>query len=97
TLLAEHTFGHQEILAYAMKRILFSAENKDACEVQRLVQEARSKLPDEEHERIFNYNHAIALFKLNKLKDADALCWSVIQGYYSLFGITPADVMGKSS
>ncbi|MEE4482213.1 AAA family ATPase [Serratia ficaria] len=96
-LLAEHTFGHQEVLAYAMKRILFSAESNDAREVQRLVQEARPKLPDAEHERIFDYNHAIALWKLNKLKDADALCWSVIQAYYSLFGITPADVMGKNS
>lgn len=96
-LLSEHTFGYQEEMAYAMKRMLFSAESNDAREVQRLAQEARPKLPDEEHERIFDYNHAIALWRLKKLKDAETLSCNVIQGYYSLFGITSADVIGKNA
>lgn len=47
-LLAEHGFGYREEIAYAMKRIIFSAENGDAREVQRLVEQASSKLPDAE-------------------------------------------------
>ncbi|HGG1159472.1 TPA: SEC-C metal-binding domain-containing protein [Escherichia coli] len=96
-LLAEHKFGYQEEMAYAMKRMLFSAESNDAREVQKLAQEVRPQLPDEEHKRIFDYNHAIALWRLKKLKDAETLSCNVIQGYYSLFGITPADVIGKNA
>ncbi len=96
-LLAEHEFGYREQIAYAMKRILFSAENGDAREVKRLVEQASTKLPDAEHKRIFDYNHAIALWKLKNYKDAEALCRSVIEGYYDLLGIRPQDVMGRNS
>jgi len=96
-LLAEHEFGYREEIAYAMKRIIFSAENGDAREVQRLVEQASSKLPDAENERIFDYNHAIALWKLKKYKEAETLSWEVIEGYYDLLGIRPQDVMGKNS
>ncbi len=96
-LLAEHEFGHLEEIAYAMKRILFTAENGDAREVQRLVEQVSTKLPDAEYERIFDYNHAIALWKLKKYREAEALCWKVIEGYYDLLGIRPQDVLGKNS
>jgi hypothetical protein len=96
-LLATHEFGDREEIAYAMKRILFSAENSDAPEVERLVEQTRGKLPDVEHERIFDYNHAIALWKLKKYKEAEPLCWNVIEGYYDLLGIGPQDVTGKNS
>jgi tetratricopeptide (TPR) repeat protein len=95
-LLAEHKFGFREQVAYAMKQILFSAENGDAREVQRLVEQASTKLPDAEHERIFDYNHAIALWKLKKYNGAESLCWKVIKGYYDLLGIRPQDVIGKN-
>jgi hypothetical protein len=96
-LLAEHEFSDREEIAYAMKRILFSAENNDAPEVERLVEQAIGKLPDAEHKRIFDYNHAIALWKLKKYKVAEPLCWKVIEGYYDLLGIGPKDVAGKNS
>ena len=94
--LAEHKFGFREQVAYAMKKMLFSAENGDAREVQRLVEQAGTKLPDAEHVRIFDYNHAIALWKLKKYNRAESLCWKVIKGYYDLLGIRPQDVMGKN-
>jgi len=96
-LLIEYKFDFREQIAYAMKRILFSAENGNAYEVKRLVEQAITKLPDAEHERIFDYNHAIALWKLKRYKEAEALCWKVTDGYYDLFGIRPADVMGKNA
>lgn len=95
-LLVEHELGFREQIAYAMKRILFSADNGDATEVQRLVEQTSTKLPDAEHKQIFDYNHAIALWKLKKYKDAESLCWKVIQGYYDLLGIRPEDVIGKN-
>lgn len=96
TLLSEHEFGYLEEVAYAMKKVLFSAENGDTREVKRLVEQISTKLPDAEHERIFDYNHAIALWKLKKYSESETLCWKVIEGYYDLFGIRPEDVMGKN-
>ncbi|MEZ8295129.1 SEC-C metal-binding domain-containing protein [Vibrio splendidus] len=97
TLLAEYEFGYREEIAYAMKKILFSAENSDELEVQRIVEQSRPKLPDAEHERIFDYNYAIALWKLNRYKDAEDLCWKVIDGYYGILGISAQDVIGKNA
>lgn len=96
-LLAEHEFGYREQTAYAMKRILFSAGNGDAHEVERLVEQVSTKFPNADHERIFDYNHAIALWRLKKYKKVDLLCLKVIEGYYDLLGIRSQDVMGKNS
>lgn len=96
-LLTDHKFGYSEQTAYAMKRILFSAENGDAHDVKRLVEQVGTKFPNSDHERIFDYNHAIALWKLKKYKKADLLCLKVIEGYYELLGIRSQDVMGKNS
>lgn len=96
-LLTLHNFGYSEQTAYAMKRILFSAENGDAHEVKRLVEQVCTKFPNADHERIFDYNHAIALWRLKKYKKADLLCLKVIEGYYDLLGISSQDVMGKNS
>lgn len=96
-LLIEHKFGYPEEIAYAMKRILCAAEQRDAHEIQRLVEQTLSKLPDAEHARIFDYNHAIALWKIDKYKEAEALCKKVIEEYYGLLGISPREVMGKNS
>ncbi|HGM7035045.1 TPA: SEC-C metal-binding domain-containing protein [Serratia marcescens] len=97
TLLTEHEFGYRERTAYTMKRMLFLSEKGDLSEVQRLADEVRSSLPDEEHTRIFDYTCAIALWRLKRYKQAETLCLSVVNRYYALFGITPQDVMGKNS
>lgn len=97
TLLTEHEFGYRERTAYTMKRMLFLSEKGDLSEVQRLADEVRSSLPDEEHARIFDYTCAIALWRLKRYKQAETLCLSVVNRYYALFGITPQDVMGKNS
>ncbi|MEZ9744149.1 dsDNA nuclease domain-containing protein [Vibrio splendidus] len=97
TLLAEFQFGYSEETAYIMKKILFSAEHKDEQEVYRLVERARTSIPDKKHERIFDYNYAIALWKLKRFKDAESLCQKVIEGYYDLLGISPQEVFGRNS
>ncbi|KKY74710.1 SEC-C metal-binding domain-containing protein [Klebsiella michiganensis] len=96
-LLAEHKLGYRERTAYTMKRMLFLSEKGDISEVQRLADEARPGLPDEEHARIFDYNHSIALCRLKRYKQAETICMSVVDRYYALFGITPQDVIGKNS
>lgn len=96
-LIDRNEFGYREQTAYAMKRILISAENGDAHEVKRLVQKINTQFPNSEHERIFDYNHAIALWKLKRYKKSDSLCMKVIKGYYDQIGISPQDVMGKNS
>lgn len=96
-LLTEHEFSYRERTAYTMKRMLFLSEKGDLSEVQTLAENARPSLPDEEHTRIFDYNHAIALWRLRKYKQAETLCRNVVDRYYALFGITPQDVMGKNS
>ncbi|WP_016767803.1 YecA family protein, partial [Vibrio cyclitrophicus] len=96
-LLEEHEFGYSERTAYIMKKILFSSELNDAQEVFRLVEQARPNIPDAKHERIFDYNYAIALWKLKRFKEAESLCQKVINGYYDLLGISPKDVFGRNS
>ncbi|MBF7981165.1 MULTISPECIES: SEC-C metal-binding domain-containing protein [Rahnella] len=96
-LLTEHEFGYRERTAYTMKRMLFLSEKGDHSQVHKLAEDARPGLPDEEHARIFDYTHAIALWRLKKYKQAETLCRSVVDRYYALFGITPRDVMGKNS
>ncbi|MFT3208894.1 SEC-C metal-binding domain-containing protein [Klebsiella pneumoniae] len=96
-LLTEHEFGYQERAAYTIKQMIFLSEKGDLSEVQRLADEARPGIPDEEHARIFDYTYAIALWKLKRYKQAETLCQSVVKRYYELFGITPLDVMGKNS
>ncbi|WP_286871024.1 SEC-C metal-binding domain-containing protein [Pantoea sp. UBA5035] len=96
-LLTEHEFGYRERTAYTMKRMLFLSGKGDHSQVQKLAEDARPGLPDEEHARIFDYSHAIALWRLKKHKQAETLCRSVVDRYYALFGITPRDVMGKNS
>jgi tetratricopeptide (TPR) repeat protein len=96
-LLTEHEFGYAEQTAYTMKRILFSAGNGDSKEVERLVEKINTKFPNAEYQRIFDYNYAIALWRLKKYKKADSLCIRVIEGYYDLLGISAQDVMGKNS
>lgn len=96
-LLSENDLGFREELAYNMKRILYCAEKGESDEVERLVENTISKMPDTEHELIFQYNHAIALWKLKRYKDSEVLCRKVIGEYYDLLGISPQDVMGKNS
>ncbi|MGI2161914.1 SEC-C metal-binding domain-containing protein [Shewanella oncorhynchi] len=96
-LLAEHKFSYKEQTAYAMKRILFSAENGDAREVKQLVEKFSTNIPSADHKRIFDYNHALALWKLKKYSEAEALCWKVIEGYYNLLGVRPEDIIGKNT
>lgn len=96
-LLNEHGFEFREQIAWAMKRILFAADKGDEEGVKQAVAYASPKIPDADHQRIFDYNHAIALWKLKRNRQAEILCQRVASEYYEILGLTPQAVMGKNS
>jgi hypothetical protein len=95
--LNDHGFEFREQVAWAMKKILFASDQGREDEVRQAVEYATPKIPDADHQRIFDYNHAIALWKLKRHKQAETLCMRVINEYYEILGLTPKDVMGKNS
>jgi len=95
-LVNAHGFEFREQLAWAIKRMMYASEIGDWRQVQDALAYASPKIPNDSHQRVLDYTHAIALWKLKRHKQAEALCMKVIQGYYELLGITPAGVIGKN-
>lgn len=95
-LLNEHEFQHSEQLAWAMRKILFAADQGREDDVRQAVAYATPKIPDADNQRVFDYNHAVALWKLKRHKQAEAMCEKIAGEYYEILGLTPKDVMGKN-
>lgn len=95
-LLNEHGFEFDEQVTWAMRKILFASDQGSEDEVRQAVAYATPKIPNADHQRIFDYNHAIALQKLNRHKQAEALCKKVADEYFEILGLTPKEVMGKN-
>ena len=95
-ILDAHGFEFREHLSLAMKKILFAAYLGHEKDVRREVESAAPKIPDSIHRRIFDYNHAFALWKLKRYKAAELLCKAVMDGYYEILGLEPKDVLGKN-
>ncbi|WP_244647543.1 ATP-binding protein [Pseudomonas kielensis] len=95
-ILDAHGFEFREHLSLAMKKILFAAYLGHEKDVRREVESAAPKIPDSIHRRIFDYNHAFALWKLKRYKAAELLCKAVMDGYYGILGLEPKDVLGKN-
>ena len=95
-LLAEHEFEYREQIAWAMKKVIFASEQGNEEEVRRAIEYATPKIPDAKNRRVFEYNHAIGLWKLKRHKQAENLCRKVIDEYYEMLGLTPKDVIGKN-
>lgn len=97
-LLQDHDLGEDEWLAWGMKRMLFLSSVGDVDGVHEMLGVVERRLPESaEHRRIFRYNRALALFKLDQnavaLREASAL----VEEYYAELGITPADVFGRNA
>jgi hypothetical protein len=95
-LLAEHEFEYREQIAWAMKKVIFASEQGNEEEVRRAIEYATPKIPDAKNRRVFEYNHAIGLWKLERHEQAENLCRKVIDEYYEMLGLTPKDVIGKN-
>ncbi|WP_395598887.1 ATP-binding protein [Pseudomonas sp. A1437] len=95
-ILDSHRFEFREHLSLAMKKMLFAAHLGHEKDVSIAVESAAAKIPDSVHRRIFDYTHALALWKLQRYNAAELLCKAVMDEYYEILGIEPNDVIGKN-
>jgi len=96
-LLDQNELGADEWLAWAMKRMLALSSNGDMDGVIEMLVDVEERLPDSpQHQRIFRYNRAIAMFKLGAygftLEETEKLG----EEYYELLGLTPQDVFARN-
>jgi hypothetical protein len=96
-LLDAHELPHSAQLALGMKRMLLKAQHGDLRGVRASIAELGESLPDsQQHQRIFKYNAAVALWRLGQGSEAGRLVDEVIPGYLDELGISEAWIFGKS-
>jgi SEC-C motif len=96
-LVEEHSLDEIDRGTLAMKRMSLAALRGDAAEVLREIEQVLALLPDNpEHQRIFRYNAAHALFSLGHYGACVSETAELIPEYYDVLGITPGDVTMKN-
>ncbi|WP_277594275.1 hypothetical protein [Pseudomonas chlororaphis] len=65
-LLDTHGFEPREQIAWAMRKVLLASDQGREDEVKQAVAYATPRIPDADYRRIFDYNHAVALWKLKR-------------------------------
>lgn len=96
-LLDAHELGEDEWLAWGMKRTLLLSDVGDRAGVQEMLALIEGRIPAKaEHMRVFRYNRALALFKLNDKAAAISEAQNLVEEYYDELGLTPADVIGRN-
>ena len=97
SLVEDHDLGVEERLAVGMKEMNIRARAGDAAGVRRLMTSVAADLkPTPAHRRIFRYNAAVALLQLGEFAAVEDEAADLIDEYYGVLGITPADVMGRN-
>jgi hypothetical protein len=96
-LLDTHGFETREQVAWVMRKVLLASDQGRKEEVEQAVAYAAPKISDPDYRRVFDYNHAVALWKLKRHKAAEAMCQKVVREYFEILGLTPQTVMGKNS
>jgi hypothetical protein len=96
-LLDAHALPRSAQLALGMKRMLLKAQHRDLPGVRASIAELGESMPDsQQHQRIFKYNAATALWRLGERAEAERLVDEVIPGYLEELGISEAWIFGKS-
>lgn len=96
-LVADHDLGASERLAVSMKRMNFLAQQGDVAGAQAAMGAVMAALPDRpEYLRIARYNYARALFSLGAYRPCLEITGQLISEYYTLLGLTPAQVIGNN-
>lgn len=97
-LIANHNLGIKEILSLSMKRMNFAAIKGDADAVLKEFEEISKLQPEtSEHQRIFRYNAANALFHLGNYEFTLSQTFELIQEYYDVLAVSPEDILGKNA
>jgi hypothetical protein len=93
-LVEDHSLDETDRLTLAMKKMNVAALKGDANEVQQEIAQVSALVPENpEHQRIFRYNAAHALFSLGHYEACASETSKLIPEYYNELGITVADVM----
>lgn len=96
-LITRYVLGVDERLALLMKRMNMLAVEGKPSEVEAVLSDISELIPDNPvHQRIFRYNAALALYHLGRKEMAINETFALIQEYYDLLGITPADIFAKN-
>ena len=96
-LLEDSSLGDEEWLAWAMKRMLSLSNRDDVDQTIELMDSIESRLPDRtDHLRIFRYNRALSLFKMDAFEIAANETEQLVSEYYDALGLSPADIMGRN-
>lgn len=96
-LIDSGALGEDEVLSFLMKRMLHFSNQGDEEGVRRAIRELDSRLPDKPvHRRVFLYNAAAALFRLERYENAMRLVEQVIDETFAVLGIRPEQVLGAT-
>lgn len=97
-LLDVEELGADEWLAWGMKRMLALSQTGDASGVDAMLAEVEARLPASgAHQRIFRYNRALAMFKLEAYDRTLEATEQLGGEYYGLLGLNPADIFARNS
>ena len=94
-LIDSGALGEDEVLSFLMKRMLHFSKQGDEEGVWRAIRELDSRLPDKPvHRRVFLYNAAAALFRLERYESAMGVVDQVIDETFAVLGIRLEQVVG---
>jgi hypothetical protein len=97
-LIDSGVLGEDEVLSFLMKRMLHFSSQGDEVGVLRAIRELDSRLPDKPvHRRVFLYNAAAALFRLERYENAMDVVELVIDDTFAVLGIRPEQVVGAKN
>lgn len=97
-LIESGMLGEDEVLSFSMKCMLHYSHQGDEEGVRRVIRELNSRLSDKPvHRRIFRYNAATALFRLQRYERAMGVVEQVIDETFAVLGIRPEQVIGAKN
>lgn len=98
-LIKAHGLGADERLRVGMKRMNILASEGDRRGAEALIASLAQAIAEQSpaHQRVLNYNVAVARLALGESTETIALIEPLIQDYYRLLGITPQQVIGRNA
>lgn len=94
-LIESGVLGEDEVLSFLMKRMLHFSIQGDEKAVWRAIHELDGRLPERPvHRRVFLYNAAIALFRIERYESAMGVVEHVIDDTFAALGIRAKQVFG---
>lgn len=93
TLVAAKGLDSHAELVVLLKRMVFESIRGNEVATRQTMERART-LASAQHQRILDYNIALALYKLGHYAEAEQIARTVAQEYFDLLGLSPLDVVG---